>query len=43
MGAAEVVAFEEVRARKQWDTLRQQLHAVAYRCFDDTPMQELNV
>src|SRR5919197_3525216 len=26
MGAAEVIAFEEVRARKQWDTLRQQLH-----------------
>ena len=21
MGAAEVIAFEEVRARKQWDTL----------------------
>src|SRR5262245_46338606 len=27
MGAAEVIAFEEVRARKQWDTLRHQLHA----------------
>jgi hypothetical protein len=27
MGAAEVIACEEVRARKQWDTLRQQLHA----------------
>ena len=27
MGAAEVIAFEEVRARKHWDTLRQQLHA----------------
>ena len=26
MGAAEVSSFEEVRARKQWDTLRQQLH-----------------
>ena len=26
MGAAEVSAFEEVRARKQWDTLRHQLH-----------------
>jgi Uncharacterised protein family (UPF0236) len=26
MGAAEVIAFEEVRARKHWDTLRQQLH-----------------
>jgi hypothetical protein len=27
MGAAEVISFEEVRASKQWDTLRQQLHA----------------
>ena len=27
MGAAEIIVFEEVRARKQWDTLRQQLHA----------------
>jgi hypothetical protein len=27
MGAAEVIAFEEIRARKQWDTLRHQLHA----------------
>ena len=27
MGAAEVIAFEDVRARKQWNTLRQQLHA----------------
>src|SRR5215470_2258226 len=27
MGVAEVSAFEEVRARKHWDTLRQQLHA----------------
>jgi len=26
MGAAEVISFEEVRARKQWRTLRQQLH-----------------
>jgi hypothetical protein len=25
MGAAEIIAFEEVRARKQWDTLRHQL------------------
>lgn len=30
MGAAEVIAFEEVRARKQWATLRQHLH----ECFD---------
>jgi len=26
MGAAEIISFEEVRARKQWATLRQQLH-----------------
>ncbi len=26
MGAAEIISFEEVRARKQGDTLRQQLH-----------------
>ena len=26
MGAAEVISLEEVRARKQWATLRQQLH-----------------
>jgi len=26
MGAAEVISFEEVRARQQWDTLRHQLH-----------------
>src|SRR3989440_1259340 len=26
MGAAEVIAFEKVRARKQWDALRKQLH-----------------
>jgi hypothetical protein len=25
MGAAEVISFEEVRARRQWSTLRQQL------------------
>src|SRR5437763_16955260 len=27
MGAAEVISFEEVRARKQWEALRYQLHA----------------
>jgi hypothetical protein len=26
MGAAKVIAFEEVRASKQWDALRGQLH-----------------
>jgi Uncharacterised protein family (UPF0236) len=27
MGAAEIISFEEVRARKQWDALRQELHS----------------
>ena len=27
MGCAEGIAFDEVRARKQWDTLRHQIHA----------------
>lgn len=27
MGCTEVIAFDEVRARQQWSTLRQQLHA----------------
>src|SRR5712691_1652968 len=26
MGAAEIISFEEIRARKQWDALRGQLH-----------------
>src|SRR5215475_374972 len=26
MGAAEVISFEEVHARKQWDALRHRLH-----------------
>ena len=26
MGAAEIISFEEVRARKQWESLRQELH-----------------
>jgi len=26
MGCAEVIAFDEVRARKHWATLRQRLH-----------------
>ena len=30
MGAAVVIAFEEVRARKQWATLRQHLHVAAH-------------
>jgi hypothetical protein len=27
VGCVEVIAFDEVRASKQWDTLRHQLHA----------------
>jgi len=27
MGAAEIISFDAVRARKQWESLRQQLHA----------------
>jgi hypothetical protein len=27
MGAAEIISLDEVRARKQWESLRQQLHA----------------
>ena len=27
MGCAEVIALDEVRASKQWESLRQQLHA----------------
>ena len=26
MGCAEIISLEAVRARKQWETLRQQLH-----------------
>ncbi len=29
MGAAELISFEEVRARKQWERLRQEIHT----CF----------
>ena len=39
MGAAEVSSFEEVRARKQWDTLRQQLHARFDQWFDTLEQQ----
>jgi hypothetical protein len=34
MGAAEVISFEEVRARKQWSTLRQRLHERFDRWLD---------
>src|SRR5262245_25244842 len=39
MGAAEVIAFEEVRARKQWDTLRHQLHERFDRWLDTLETQ----
>ena len=31
MGAAELISFEDVRARQQWESLRQELHT----CFDE--------
>ena len=39
MGAAEVIAFEEVRARKQWDALRHQLHERFDQWLDTLEMQ----
>src|SRR5215831_17446080 len=39
MGAAEIISFEEVRARTQWDTLRQQLHARFDRWLDTLEQQ----
>jgi hypothetical protein len=35
MGCAAVISFEEVRARKQWGTLRQQLHDRFERWLDE--------
>jgi hypothetical protein len=39
MGAAEVISFEEVRARKQWDALRGQLHTRFDQCLDELEAQ----
>jgi uncharacterized protein UPF0236 len=39
MGAAEVIAFEEVRARKQWDALRGQLHTRFDQWLDELEAQ----
>lgn len=39
MGAAEVIAFEEVRAGKQWDALRYQLHDRFDQWLDDLEAQ----
>ena len=39
MGAAEVISFEEVRARKPWDTLRQQLPARSAHWLDTLEQQ----
>ena len=39
MRAAEIIAFEEGRARKQWDTLRQQLHARLDQWLDTREQQ----
>ena len=35
MGCAEVISFSEVRARKQWDGLRQELHTRFDQWLDD--------
>ena len=42
MGAAEMIAFEEVRASKHWDTLRHQLHErfAQWRDTLETPWHE---
>src|SRR5215813_1611609 len=39
MEAAEVIAFEEVRARKQWDALRGQLHTRFDQWLDELEAQ----
>lgn len=39
MGWAEVISFDEVRARKQWTTLRQQLHERFDQWIDTLEMQ----
>src|SRR5919206_3272914 len=39
MGAAKVIAFEEVRARKQWDALRGQLHTRFDQWLDELEAQ----
>jgi hypothetical protein len=42
MGCAEMISLPEVRARKQWDALRQQLHARFDQWLDglEEPFQE---
>jgi hypothetical protein len=39
MGGAEVISFEEVRARKQWDALRQELHTRFDQWLDELETQ----
>jgi exonuclease VII large subunit len=39
MGAAEIIAFEEVRASKQWDALRRQLHTRFDQWLDELEAQ----
>lgn len=39
MGAAEIISIEEVRARKQWDTLRHQFHTRFDQWLDTLEMQ----
>src|SRR5262245_26162105 len=39
MGTAGVISFEEVRARKQWDALRRQLHTRFDQWLDELEAQ----
>jgi hypothetical protein len=39
VGCAEVIAFEEVRARKQWEALRQELHTRFAQWLDELETQ----
>ena len=39
MGCAEVISLPEVRARKQWEALRQQLHERFDRWLDEVEAQ----
>ena len=42
MGTAEIISFEEVRASKQWDALRGQLHTRFDQWLDglEEPLRE---
>ena len=40
MGCAEVISLSEVRASKQWDLLREQLHCRFDECGNSTTAME---